>query len=64
MSDNNQRLRRYFATAAIYLAVAASVFGFNVIRSRAARQVVTCLSGGRPENVVNPAVLAGTPLAG
>jgi uncharacterized protein YfaS (alpha-2-macroglobulin family) len=36
--DNNQRGRRYLATAAIYLAVAASVFGFNVIRSRAARQ--------------------------
>jgi hypothetical protein len=38
VSDNNQRVRRYVATAAIYLAVAASVFGFNVIRSRAARQ--------------------------
>src|SRR5712692_4453044 len=38
VSDNNQRLRRYLGTAAIYLAVAASVFGFNLIRSRAARQ--------------------------
>ena len=38
MSDNNQRARRILATAAIYLAVAASVFGFNVFRSRAARQ--------------------------
>jgi len=28
---------RYLATAAIYLAVVASVFGFNVLRSRAAR---------------------------
>jgi D-3-phosphoglycerate dehydrogenase / 2-oxoglutarate reductase len=34
------------------------------LRARAARQVVTCLSGGRPENVVNPAVLAGTPPSG
>lgn len=34
MSENNSRLRRYVVTAAIYLALAASVFGFNVIRSR------------------------------
>jgi D-3-phosphoglycerate dehydrogenase len=34
------------------------------LRTRIARQVATCLLGGRPENVVNPAVLAGTPLAG
>ncbi len=34
------------------------------LRTRTARQVTTCLLGGRPENVVNPAVLAGTPLAG
>jgi D-3-phosphoglycerate dehydrogenase len=27
------------------------------LRSRTARQVVTCLTGGRPENVVNPSVL-------
>src|SRR5713226_4362512 len=38
VSDNNHRLRRYLGTAVIYLAVAASVFGFNLIRSRAARQ--------------------------
>jgi hypothetical protein len=38
VSDNNQKAGRYIATAAIYFAVAASVFGFNVIRSRAARQ--------------------------
>ena len=37
MSETNPRLRRYLATAAIYLALGASVFGFNVIRSRAAR---------------------------
>jgi uncharacterized protein YfaS (alpha-2-macroglobulin family) len=34
-------LRRYLATAAIYLAVVASAFGFNVIRSRAARNAAT-----------------------
>ncbi len=34
------------------------------LRARTARQVVTCLSGGRPENVVNPTILAGTPTAG
>jgi D-3-phosphoglycerate dehydrogenase / 2-oxoglutarate reductase len=34
------------------------------LRTRTARQVVTCLSGGRPENVVNPAVLAGMTLSG
>jgi uncharacterized protein YfaS (alpha-2-macroglobulin family) len=38
VSETNPRLRRYIATAAIYLAVVASAFGFNVIRSRAARQ--------------------------
>jgi D-3-phosphoglycerate dehydrogenase len=31
-----------------------------VLRSRTARQVVACLSGSRPENVVNPAVLIAT----
>ena len=34
MSETNFRLRRYAATAAMYLALAASVFGFNVIRAR------------------------------
>jgi alpha-2-macroglobulin len=37
VSDNNPRMLRYLATAAIYLAVVASAFGFNVLRSRAAR---------------------------
>src|SRR5712692_797074 len=37
MSEANQSLRRILPAVAIYLAVAASVFGFNVIRSRAAR---------------------------
>ena len=53
MSETNQRLRRYVATAAIYLAVAASVLGFNVIRSRAARQP----QPARPE----PAVVSTAP---
>ena len=55
MSDNNQRLRRYLATAAIYLAVAASVFGFNVIRSRAARQAAP------PATPDHPTVVSTTP---
>lgn len=37
MSDNTPRASRYLATAAIYLALVASVFGFNIIRTRAAR---------------------------
>ena len=37
MSETNQRLRSLLLTAAIYLIVVASAFGFNVIRSRAAR---------------------------
>ena len=37
MSENNSRSRRYVATAAIYLALAGAVLGFNVIRSRAAK---------------------------
>src|SRR5713101_172545 len=55
MSDNNQRLRRYLATAAIYLAVAASVFGFNVIRSRAARQAA------QPAQPDQPTVVSTAP---
>jgi len=37
VSDNTPRLVRYLATAAIYLAIVLSAFGFNIIRSRAAR---------------------------
>jgi len=55
VSDNNQRLRRYLATGAIYLAVAASVFGFNVIRSRAARQAA------QPAQPDQPTVVSTTP---
>ena len=35
MSETNPRVRRYIATGIVYLALVASVFGFNVIRSRA-----------------------------
>src|ERR1051326_2487329 len=34
MSDTNSRVRRYAATGIIYLALVASVFGFNVMRAR------------------------------
>ncbi len=34
MSETNPRLRRYVATGIIYLALVASVFGFNVLRAR------------------------------
>ena len=33
----NSKIRRYLATGIIYLALGASVFGFNVIRARTAR---------------------------
>src|SRR5213082_458330 len=34
MSETNPRVRRYVATAVVYLALVASVFGFNIIRNR------------------------------
>ncbi|PYS23835.1 MAG: hypothetical protein DMF72_07655 [Acidobacteria bacterium] len=34
MSETNPRVRRYVATAVIYLALVASVFGFNMMRAR------------------------------
>jgi len=37
VSETKSRLPRYLTTAAIYLIVVASAFGFNVIRSRAAK---------------------------
>src|SRR5205807_1996099 len=55
VSETNQRLRRYLATAAIYFAVVASVFGFNVMRSRAARQPA------QPEPPSAPTVLSTKP---
>src|SRR5215475_515507 len=36
VSQTNPRLRRYLGAAIVYLALVASVFGFNVIRSRRA----------------------------
>jgi hypothetical protein len=50
VSENNPRLVRYLATAAIYLAVVASAFGFNIIRSRAARPAV---EPGPPEPTIS-----------
>ncbi len=37
MSDNQSPVRRYLATGIIYLALVASVFGFNIIRARTAK---------------------------
>src|SRR5438132_1091382 len=54
MSETNQRLRRIALTAAVYLIVVASVFGFNVIRSRAARQP-------QPVETEAPAVVSTKP---
>jgi uncharacterized protein YfaS (alpha-2-macroglobulin family) len=53
VSEINQRLRRILPTAAIYLVVIASVLGFNLIRSRAARAP----QPARPE----PAVVSTKP---
>jgi hypothetical protein len=50
VSENNPRLVRYLATAAIYLAVVASAFGFNIVRSRAARPAV---EPGPPEPTIS-----------
>ena len=55
MSETNPRLRRYIATAAIYLALVASVFGFNVIRSRAAR------AAAQPSQPETPTVVSTKP---
>jgi uncharacterized protein YfaS (alpha-2-macroglobulin family) len=52
--SNNPRLGRYLATAAIYLAVVVSAFGFNIMRSRAARPEAV---PGPPE----PAVVSSKP---
>src|SRR5437879_2509907 len=37
MSDNNPRVRRYLATGVIYLALALSGFGFNIIRAKTSK---------------------------
>ena len=34
MSEANPRVRRYLATGIVYLALVASVFGFNIIRHK------------------------------
>src|SRR5256885_10607695 len=56
MSETNPRVRRYLATGIIYLALVASVFGFNIIRSRAvpasaalaAEPVAPAVAGTKP----------------
>ena len=47
MSETNPRVRRYLATGIIYLALVASVFGFNIIRSRTTL-ATAALSGETP----------------
>lgn len=54
MSETNPRLTRYVATAIIYLALVASVFGFNIIRSRAAR------NAGQPPQPEPPPTVSST----
>jgi uncharacterized protein YfaS (alpha-2-macroglobulin family) len=48
VSETKPRLPRYLATAAIYLAIVASVFGFNVMRSRAARPTTESAAPSAP----------------
>ncbi|MEK6334777.1 MAG: MG2 domain-containing protein [Acidobacteriota bacterium] len=55
MSENNPRTRRYIATAIVYLALVGSVFGFNMIRSRAAR------AAAQPPAPETPAVVSTKP---
>jgi uncharacterized protein YfaS (alpha-2-macroglobulin family) len=52
MSDNNSRVRRYVATGIIYLALVASVFGFNIIRARTAKPAETAST--QPETPTVP----------
>ena len=54
MSDTKPRLTRYIATGIIYLALVASVFGFNIIRSRAAR------NAGQPPQPEAPPTISST----
>jgi len=55
VSETTSRSRRLIATAAIYLALVASVLGFNVIRSRAAR------SAAQPAQPETPSVVSTKP---
>jgi hypothetical protein len=47
MSNTTPRARRYVATGIIYLALALSVFGFNVIRAKTAKPAEP--PAGQPE---------------
>src|SRR5436190_7326418 len=44
MSASSSRIRRYLLTAAVYLALVASVFGFNIIRSRTTTPAVAAIT--------------------
>src|SRR5437764_14268907 len=48
MSETNPRVRRYVATAVVYLALVASVFGFNIIRNRTTPATVTAAAPETP----------------
>src|SRR5213080_1271886 len=48
MSDTNPRVRRYVATAVVYLALVASVFGFNIIRNRTTPATPTAAAPEKP----------------
>src|SRR5690242_10557089 len=48
MSESNPRIRRYVATAIVYLALVASVFGFNVIRNRTTPVIPTAAAPETP----------------
>src|SRR6266581_1575462 len=56
VSETNPRVRRYVATAIIYLALVASVFGFNIIRSK-----TTPAAGILAGETENPAVVSTKP---
>src|SRR5437660_12221922 len=56
VSETSPRLRGYVATAIIYLALVASVFGFNIIRSK-----TTPAAGILAGETENPAVISTKP---
>src|SRR3954470_17002571 len=55
MSENSPRVRRYIATGIVYLALVASVFGFNVMRAR------TTPAAAQPEQPAAPSVSTTKP---
>src|SRR3954470_17357763 len=55
MSENSPRVRRYIATGIVYLALVASVFGFNVMRAR------TTPAAAQPEQPAAPTLATTKP---